>query len=644
MRKSLVFAVGVLIMLVLGAACAKGEQKAAAPAPAPSTPAPTAASAPAAAPAPATSAPSTQSAAPTPAPSAPAAAGVPSGQPVVPGGPPFFRSEVEKLTGYQFLQRWHVTKLSIWTKASYGGDHTGAVNWTPSTTLNLLGVLTLSRPSYAGMLLYTESGRCAWGGRNEDFSVCKGQYGKNQAHVLQPGIFTNWQQPDPTTYIFTVRKGVLWPAVPPMNRTDREMTAEDIVWFLNLTKEKGILKPNFALYKTIEPVDRYTVKITLTSPNADTVLNLAHTSMGLIAKECYEEKDCIGGKLITPGPFLLKISETRQRAIFEKNPEFYLKGAPYWDRMVLLNITDIAAQKAGFVTGKLDVYSATALVEAETLLKQVPGSQVHAPGGIGGVTMTLRPQLKGPLADVRVRRAMTMTLDHPQMWDAGFDGFSLFTPLISRDYFGADFYMTLAQAGENYQFNPTKAKQLLAEAGFPNGFATQIVYNLNSGVYYQYALYLQAQWKKHLNIDVKLQIIDTVTHTNQFYESTWDGLYWQSACWIRGCWGLADDAFAQFLKGSPQNVQKIDDPKTEEFYLKQRSELDPAKRVKLLWEFDQYELTQVYQIRVGMAASFNMMQPWEMNGASHETMWYTALNGPTWMGMHDISKYPGGRK
>ncbi|MBM3946312.1 MAG: ABC transporter substrate-binding protein [SAR202 cluster bacterium] len=506
-----------------------------------------------------------------------------------------------------------------------------------------MGILTLSRPSYSGMLLYTDNGRCSWVGR-DDFSVCKGQYAQNKAVAVVPGILESWEQPDPTSYVFKVRKGVLWPAIPPLARPDREVTAEDIVWFLETTKDQGILKGNFSLVKSFQAIDRHTLKITMTAPNADFLKNMAHTSMGIFPKECHAEKDCLGTKLISPGPFLMKESIPREKVIFERNPEFHLKGLPYTDRLTALHITDASVQKSAFVTSKLDSFIAQRDAEADNLLKQIPGSQLHAQGGIGGVTITWRIQLKGPLADVRVRRAMAMTMDHPTMWEASNDGFNVFTPLISRDYFGAEFYMTVDQAGDSYQYNPEAAKKLLAEAGYASGFKVPVFFSSFGGLYYDQMLFLQSQWKRHLGVDLEIKVIDSASLLNSFYAGTWEGFYNQGACWIRGCWGTADDAFQQFIKGSPQNVQKIDDPFIEDIYLKQRGEMDPAKRVKLLWEFDQYELTKLYQLRIGVATGRVIMQPWEMNGASHETMWFVALNGPTWQGMHDTSKYPGGKK
>jgi peptide/nickel transport system substrate-binding protein len=551
---------------------------------------------------------------------------------------------LEGYIGWQVLQRWGYTKLPLWTKAKYGGWGVGSQYTFVANSFKLLTVQVLNRPSMAGMLLYADSGRCSLEGCESDFSVCNGKYARNNGYTIIPGIFQKWEQPDPLTYIFTVRKGVLWPATPPMARTDREVTAEDVVFFLTVTKREGITRSNFTLVKEFQAMDRYTVKITMTSPNADFLLNLVHTSQGIFPRECYEQKDCLGEiKSVSPGPFLVKEHEVRNKLVMERNPEFYLKGLPYWDGYIVVNITDPAALQSAFLTGQSDYWNAQSVSQAEEMLKRRPAAQVQAIGGIGAVTGALRPQYTGALADVRVRRAMAMTMDHRSMWQAGYEGFSLLTPLIGRQYFGDDFYMPIEQAGENYQLNPEKAKQLMIEAGYPNGFSTLVTTTASSGYSYDYVLFLQSQWKKYLGIDLKIVVSDFATVTLNYQKGAWEGCLGTTCCWIPQCWATADDVFAQFIQGSPLNVQKVNDPKIDQMYLQQRGELDPAKRAKLLWEFDEYERQMVYEFRTGFCSYIGFMQPWEMNGASHGTMYFTAYNGPTWLGMHDVAKYPSGR-
>jgi ABC-type transport system substrate-binding protein len=649
--------VGLLAIVLLALACAKSEDKAA---PAPAAPAP---AAPKAAPAPTTPA-APSPAQPAQAPSAPApttsgtvtsaptrttteeAIGTglaalakthPEGQPLVPGGPPFYPRKLIQEKGFQLHAQYNQIKLPLWTKAVYGGQRVSTGTW-DRTYLDYLKIQRLTRPSVAGMLLLIDMGLCSMIGREDHFDRCDGQYGRNQSVSIIPGVFQKWEQPDPITYIFTVRKGVLWPAVPPMARSDREVTADDIVWFLQVTKKEGVVRNNFDLVKEFVAVDRYTVRINMSAPHAEFLRHMANTSMGIFPKECYEEKDCLGSKLVSPSPFLLKESIIRQKAVLEKNPEFHLKGLPYNDKWTVLVITDAAATKAAFITRQVDHLSSSFFTEVESVKKQVPDMKIQSAWVIAGTT-ALRPQLKGPLADVRVRRAMAMTIDMPQLWEAVYEGHTAFANLVSRDTFGDEWFYTLDQAGEYYQFNPTRAKQLMVEAGYPAGFKLTYSQSIFTGGIPPIPLHLQQQWKKHLGIELNIIGIDSAQYLAALYDKKWDGLYYHGG-WNINFWADQEAALMHFTKGQFLNLQGVDDPVVTELFQQVRGEMDPVKRTVLLWQFEQYELKQVYLFRMQNLTSWLLYQPWELNCVGHEVAWCTGINGPTWLSMIDPAKAP----
>ena len=623
-------AIGFLFLVLFLIACSKAE-KAVAPAPAAqpaqAAPSPAAAPAPVAKPAPA---------APATTPPALTASEVFASR-QVPGGPKVDPAAWEKDKGLQTILKYHATKLPLWTKAKYGGEMTFALNWTPSTALNPVRFFSLQRNAYYGMLLYYDHGRCSMQGRDENFSVCKGQQASNDTVVLVPGIIQRWEQPDPLTYVFHIRKGVLWSAVPPMLRTDREVTSQDVVWYWDLIRREGILRDNFALVNALEAPDRYTVKVTMQSPHADFLRNLGVSALGFFPKECYDENDCLGTKLVTAGPWTMKESVARQKVVFERNPEFFLKGLPYVDRWTWINITDPSAQKSAFTTGQAASYRASSETEALSVAKTVPGSQIHLQA-CTECMWGFRPRLQGPLADARVRRAMMLALDLPASWQLVTEGVGSVPTVVPRDMygFGKAFYLTLDQAGPWYQYNPEKAKQLLLEAGYPNGFKTKIVTTTASGSTAEYNLYAQQMWKRNLNIDVDIQVADGLTVGALRDERKWEGML-NAGCWIPTCWSDGDSAFLQMLKGSRQNFQDLDDPVINDLYLKQRGELDPAKRVALLWQFEQHDLNMIYLMRLNVLITYDLMQPYEMNGASHGVNYYWSL-GSAWLTMVDPEK------
>ncbi|MBM3947355.1 MAG: hypothetical protein FJ315_08185 [SAR202 cluster bacterium] len=363
--------------------------------------------------------------------------------------------------------------------------------------------------------------------------------------------------------------------------------------------------------------------------------------MALFPKECYETKDCLGSVAAqqhSPAPLLVKELVIRERHILERNQEFHLRGMPYVDRIVGTQITDPAAQKAAFTTGQIDQLTFYSAAETDAIRRQIPGVQVHSQAVLAGTTV-LRPQLKGPLADIKVRRALTMAMDHRSIWEGASDGFGMFSNIVSRDYFGADWYYAPSQMGEWYQFNPQRAKQLLAEAGFPNGFKLQVSTTFTAGQQRDQMTIIQANWKKHLNVDLNIATVDGVAWNAGLYQKTWQDLTYMYG-WNVSYWAEGDAAVGHFVYGNKLNFQDVNDPFMTDIYPKVRGELDPAKRAALLWQVEQRELDQVYMFRIQPPTSYNIQQAWEMNGASHQVAWWGPTNGTGWLGMQDLAKAP----
>jgi len=150
---------------------------------------------------------------------------------------------------------------------------------------------------------------------------------------LEGDLAESWSQPNDTTYVFKLRKGVRWHPKPPVN--GRELTAEDVKYtyerFLTIkgNGNRGILEQ----IERVEAPDKYTVRFILKEPYAWFLDVLASTATWIIAKESVE----LHGDLKKPesvigtGPWMLERYDPGTRIVFVRHPGYFVPGLPYAD-------------------------------------------------------------------------------------------------------------------------------------------------------------------------------------------------------------------------------------------------------------------------------------------------------------------------
>lgn len=627
---------GLLLVILMLIACAKSEESAA-PAPAAPSAAPAAApapAAPAAAPAPAPVATPAPAAAAAPitttAPGVAVSAAVTTTVKIDP------RSDEPASTFVKGLVLNHPNALPLWQRAQYGGERVGTAPLNPPGVANPLRNVQLGRANLFGMFFLVDVGTCSLAERT-DFSRCPGKRVNNLGGVLVPGIIERWDQKSPTVIDMTVRQGILWPAIPPMARTDRSVTAEDVKWYFEVQKKEGVYKPVFSLVDKIEVQDRYRLRLTFSSPHADFIRAVGSAGLGIISRECYEEKDCLSTKIISPGPFIFdtKSFEPRVRSVIERNPEFWLKGLPYLDRMVGLSIADVSAQRAAYITRQIDYFATYAVTDRDLVLKQYPGQTVH--GSLctcGSAHFEMRMD-RAPWNDVRVRRAVSMGIDRAKAWLVAREGYDAMGMPMAFDYLGLELPVSIKEAGPANQFNPTEAKRLLNEAGYGSGLKVTVQHSWRT--YNSVELMTSASDDlKAVGVQLDQRLLDSTAATQLQLGKNWDG-FWFSQCYL--CGSTDSDSYIFFaVSDSPTNYMGINDKFIDDLWVKARGELDPAKRQALLWQFNNYMYDNAYGIHIGTPTINCHFAPWIMNAACHVYGYAGVHNLAGWVMWVDASK------
>jgi ABC-type transport system substrate-binding protein len=191
-------------------------------------------------------------------------------------------------------------------------------------------------------------------------------------------------------------------------------------------------------------------------------------------------------------------------------------------------------------------------------------------------------------------------------------------------------YIGIQNGGEWYQYNPQRAKQLLTEAGYPDGFKTAVTFSGSSVLSSDVPVIIQDMWKRNLGVQLDIKNVDAATISTTAREKSWDGLI---SNWTAGTWSDGTSGFLTKLKGEAFNIQNIDDPTFGQLFEQARRELDPAKRAALIWQAEQRELDQVYMFRLNHLWVYDVRQPWDLNNAGH--LWEAP---GFWMAMIDPDK------
>ncbi|MDE2861523.1 MAG: ABC transporter substrate-binding protein [Chloroflexota bacterium] len=231
----------------------------------------------------------------------------------------------------------------------------------------------------------------------------------------------SWEQVDATTYLFRLREGVLWHDVAPVN--GRELVAQDVLY--SLRRQLTPSYPNAGILEavhTIEAEDRYTLRITLRSPDADFLASLASGFTKVVAPEAVElNGDLREGPVIGSGPWLWDGTRDDIGYYFKANPAYYESDLPGLDRLNLITIVDEFTRMAAFRTRRLDLLEAVP-ADFNTIREGHPdvGFQVYPEAG-SGLELALNTN-SPPLDDLAVRRAVFAALDPWEARDAVWDG------------------------------------------------------------------------------------------------------------------------------------------------------------------------------------------------------------------------------
>ena len=361
---------------------------------------------------------------------------------------------------------------------------------------------------------------------------------------LIPGLAESWQVSDDfLTYTFHLRQGVKFHNLPPVN--GRELDTEDVKATVALyTSPASVAKPFYDGVDRVEVIDRYTVAFHMKQVEPTMLNTLSESIRGSILPREQTDPASLArrpggigtGPFMAVGPYEYKIGITLKR-----NPDYWKfdegNRLPYLDRYKVVIIPDNSARLTAFRTGKIDTGAGVVpggLTGLRGLMKTNPTTlvQEYVYTAGGGCSACFRLD-KAPWNDVRVRRALSLATDYEAIAQTvhGVPPL-LVSSLIAGVWYGSDDTLaTLTQVCSCpwYSYDPQRAKALLAEAGFPNGFSTEMVYFPYTQQIVETAELLAAYWKS-IGVEVKLISQDYTVYRPNVDRGGWDNLGLSFTC------------------------------------------------------------------------------------------------------------------
>jgi ABC-type transport system substrate-binding protein len=402
----------------------------------------------------------------------------------------------------------------------------------------------------------------------------------DQDGKLIPGLASAWRAVDASTYQFTLRQGVTWHSGDPF-------TSDDVLFTFQRITDPAVGAYNAGRFKSvskIETPDPNTVVVHLSTPNAVFPYIVA-SGLSAIVNRKYTGGHDLKTSPMGTGPFIFAGRQPGVQITLKKNPKYWMPGLPYLDGITFFPKPDDNARTTALLSGDVDMmdyvpYTQMAAIQGNSKLKMYGDKQI----GFGWLAFD---QTHKPFDDIRVRQACAYALNRDVIAQTAFQGFGapMTGGLIPQGWLGYD-----ASLENTYAYNPTKAKQLLAEAGFPNGFKTKILSTSTYSVISGPAQAVQALLKD-VGIDAQLDLQEWQIFLKTVVTGAYPAHVWGSALPFTD-----PDALTNFLSGQEGTLPKdfhFDDPQIDQWLVQGRQTLDPAQRQSIYARIDKRVLDTV---------------------------------------------------
>ncbi len=322
--------------------------------------------------------------------------------------------------------------------------------------------------------------------------IYDGLVGQDENMEIVPVLAESWERPDELTTVFHLRKGVKF-------HNGEELKATDVKFTLDRMKASPQVGYIIGSIDRVEIVDDYTVKVITTKPFGAILSHLSHPTAGIMNEKAVKEYgEAYGQHPIGTGPYKLASWQSGDRIVLEANPDYFLGEAPI-KKVIFRPITEGSNRTIALETGEIDIAYDIEGLDKDRLRNDNSVLFIEEPSlGIDYIGFNTK---KAPFNNIKVRQAIATAINTDDIIAAVYKGSATrANSLIGPKVFGH------TDEAKAWEYNVEKAKKLLAEAGYPNGFKAKIWVNENQARR-DIATILQAQLKE-IGIDLTIETLE----------------------------------------------------------------------------------------------------------------------------------------
>ncbi len=418
--------------------------------------------------------------------------------------------------------------------------------------------------------------------------------------TVEPDLAEKWDiSADGKTYTFTLRKGVKFHSGKPLVAADVKYTFDRLV-------DKATASPNATLLAPAESVaapNETTVVITLKTADASFLTNLVAPATAIINKDAVDKYGDLTKNADGTGPFKFKEYVPNTRVVLERNPEYFEAGKPYVDGIEMTIASDDTARTAAVKTGTVD------FIEYAPL-KDIPSLKTDTSLSLAGdqntnIRFVGLNVTRKPYNDLKVRQAIALAVDREAVLGPAVFGFG--TPTL--EIFPPGYWAGLGTKPPNADI--AKAKQMLADAGYPSGFNTTILSWSQYSFLSNAAVVFQEQLKQ-IGISADINLEENAAFIKDYLDNNFDLTVSGTSAYV----DPNDIYFRNFGTGQPSNAVRYSNPKADELIAAGVATTDQAKRKQVYQQLQQLLLDEAPWINLYIAQQFEAMKTY-VKGYTH---------------------------